>query len=266
MRVVGMNGGSMTQPRVLYHPRTFGVLRSAHMAIPPRSPRELLRDVALLKELPAADLKMLADAAEVRTASRGAHLFTEGAVAEGLFVVRTGEVKVTKGGKDGREQILYLARPGRAIVEGVRFDGEGYPASSIAMRAASAILITNEQLVDIGERRPILLRTLLTLRARRSDRTLALVSDLSLRTVPARLASFLCTLVAQREARGIDATHLVRDLTTETVAGRLGTVREEISRGLAHLERQQALKVSPDLIEVVDRERLEEIAYGSKKS
>ena len=92
VREVCMKGGSMTQPRVLYHPQTFGVLRSAHMAIPPRSPRELLRDVALLKELPAADLKMLADAAEVRTASRGAHLFTEGAVAEGLFVVRTGEV------------------------------------------------------------------------------------------------------------------------------------------------------------------------------
>lgn len=236
------------------------------MGIPPRSPRELLKDVTLLNELPGADLKLLAEAAEVRTAKRGAALFSEGASAEGLFIVRTGEVKVTKGGKDGREQILYLARPGRAIMEGIRFDGEGYPASGVAMRAASAILISNEQLAEIGERRPVLLRTLLTLRARRADRTLALVSDLSLRTVPARLASFLCTLIAQREARGIDATHLVRDLTTETVAGRLGTVREEISRGLAYLERQKALLVSPDLIEVVDRDRLEEIAYGNRKS
>ncbi|MEM6962551.1 MAG: helix-turn-helix domain-containing protein, partial [Myxococcota bacterium] len=58
---------------------------------------------------------------------------------------------------------------------------------------------------------------------------------------------------------------LVRDLTTETVAGRLGTVREEISRGLAYLERQGALKVSPDLIEVHDVSRLEAIAFGPKK-
>lgn len=235
------------------------------MAIAPRSADELLRDANLLKDLPAPDVKLLADASEVRKAARGAPLFAEGQPAEGLFVVRTGEVKLTRSGKDGREQILYLARPGRTIVEGLRFDGGPYPASAIAMRAASVILIPNDAIASIGERRPHVLRTMLDLRAHRTDRNLALVSDLSLRTVPARLASFLCGLVAARQHRGEDATHLVRDLTTETVAGRLGTVREEISRGLAFLERQGALKVSPDLIEVRDLTRLEAIAFGSKK-
>jgi CRP/FNR family transcriptional regulator len=237
----------------------------ATMAIAPRSAEELFRDVPKLNELPPADLKAIADAAEVRKAPKGAPLFSEGQEAEGLFVVRTGEVKLTKSGRDGREQILYLARPGKPIVEGIRFDSGNYPASAIAMRAASAILVTNEFLGQLGDRRPIVIKTLLDMRARRSDRTLALVSDLSLRTVPARLASFLCTLVAMREAKGQDAKNLVRDLTTETVAGRLGTVREEISRGLAYLERQGALNVSPDLIEVKDLGKLEQIAYGPKK-
>lgn len=235
------------------------------MAITPRSADELLKDVAIVNELPASELKALAEASEVRKAARGAPLFSEGQVAEGFFVVRTGEIKLTKSGKDGREQILYLARPGRPILEGVRFDGGKYPASAIAMRAASAILIPNDFLSALGEKKPHLFRTIIDLKARRTERNLSLVSDLSLRTVPARLASFLCTLVARRNARGEDATNLVRDLTTETVAGRLGTVREEISRGLAHLERAGALKVSPDLIEVVDVERLEEIAYGSRR-
>ena len=236
------------------------------MAISPRTADELLRDVTVLKDLPAADLKSLADASEVRKAARGAPMFSEGQPGEGLWVVRTGEVKLTKSGRDGREQILYLARPGKAIVEGIRFDQGLYPASAVAMRAASAILIPNETISDLGERRPSILRAVLDLRARRADRNLALVSDLSLRTVPARLASFLCTLVAMRESRGQDSKNLVRDLTTETVAGRLGTVREEISRGLAYLERQGALEVSPDLIEVKDLSRLEAIAYGPKKS
>ncbi len=242
------------------------MVRSGAMAIAPRSADELLRDVAVIQDLPAADIKALADASEVRKAARGAPLFSEGQPGEGLYVVRTGEVKLTKSGKDGREQILYLARPGRPIVEGIRFDGGGYPASAVAMRAASAVLVPNEALSAIGEKRPQVLKALIDLRARRADRNLMLVSDLSLRTVPARLASFLCTLVARRQAKGQDARNLVRDLTTETVAGRLGTVREEISRGLAYLEREGALKVSPDLIEVVDFDRLESIAYGSKKS
>lgn len=222
--------------------------------------------MTVLKELPVADLKQLADASEVRKAARGAPLFSEGQAGEGLFVVRTGEVKLTKSGRDGREQILYLARPGKAVAEGLRFDGGTYPASAIAMRAASAVLFPNDAIAAIGDKRPNVLRTMLNLRARRADRNLALVSDLSLRTVPARLASFLCTLVAMRESKGQDSRNLVRDLTTETVAGRLGTVREEISRGLAYLERQGALSVSPDLIEIVDVERLEQIAYGPKKS
>ena len=235
------------------------------MAISPRTAEELLRDVSVLKDLPPPELKALADCAEVRKAARAAPVFSEGQPGEGLFVVRTGEVKITKSGRDGREQILYLARPGKAIVEGLRFDRGTYPASGIAMRAASVILIPNKAIADLGDRSPVVLQAALNLRARRADRNLALVSDLSLRTVPARLASFLCTLVAIRESKNQDSRNLVRDLTTETVAGRLGTVREEISRGLAYLERQGALSVSPDLIEVVDRDRLEQIAYGPKK-
>ena len=235
------------------------------MAIAPRSAEELLRDVPRLKDLPPADLQELAAAAEIRKAAARKALFSEGEPAEGLFIVRTGEVKLTKGDKDERQQIIYLVRPGRPIVEGVRFDGGTYPAHAIAMRATSALLLTNDSLAAMGEKKPYLFQILVDLRAHRAERTLKLVSDLSLRTVPARLASFIATLVARREARGEDARNVARDLTTETVAGRLGTVREEISRGLAYLEREGALKVSPDLIEVVDLERLDEIAIGSKK-
>jgi len=235
------------------------------MAIAPRTADELLRDVPVLGQLPAPDLHILAETAEVRKVARAAPLFNEGQVAEGLFIVRTGQMKLTKSGRDGREQIIYLADPGRPIIEGVRFDGGAYPATAVAMRTGSALLISNDALVTAGEKRPTILRALLDLRAHRTDKTLRLVQDLSLRTVPARLASFLCTLAAARELRGEDPHHLVRDLTTETVAGRLGTVREEISRGLAYLEREGALKVTPDLIEILDLARLEAIAYGRRK-
>jgi CRP/FNR family transcriptional regulator len=235
------------------------------MAIAPRTPDDLLRDVPVLAELGAEDLHALSGVAEVRKAIRGAPLFQEGQVAEGLFVVRTGEVKLVKTAKDGREQILYLARPGRPITEGLRFDGGTYSASAVAMRQATALLWTNQAIAELGERRPQLMRAMVDLRARRADRLLALISDLSLRTVPARLASFLCTLVAQRIARGEDPKTLVRDLTTETLAGRLGTVREEISRGLALLEREGAVRVSPDVIVVEDLARLEAIAYGPRR-
>ena len=235
------------------------------MAIAPRSAAELLREIPAFKGLASTDLRELSDTGEVRRVLRSANLFSEGQLGEGLFIVQTGEIKVIKGGKDGREQILYLARAGRPIVEGMRFDGGAYPASAVAMRSSTAILLPNETLSAIGERAPSMLRAVVDLRAQRADKNLRLVGDLSLRTVPARLASFLCALAEARKSRGEEATHLMRDLTTETVAGRLGTVREEVSRGLAYLEREGALKVTPDVIEIVDPARLETIAYGSRK-
>src|SRR5688500_3650701 len=137
------------------------------MAIAPRSADELLRDVPLLGTLPPPELHLLAEAAEVRKVARAAPLFSEGQPAAGLVVIRTGEVKLTESGRDGREQIIYRARPGRPIIEGVRFDGGTYPASAIAMRAGSALLISNETIAAIGEKRPSILRTMLDLRAHR---------------------------------------------------------------------------------------------------
>ena len=235
------------------------------MTITPRTAEELLRDIDVLGALPNSDTVALAEAAEVRQAARGAPLFQEGQLAEGLFIVRTGEVKLVKGARDGREQILYLARSGRPITEGVRFDQGPYPATAVAMRATSALLIHNQALWGLGSQRPGVLGALIDLKARRVDRLLTLIRDLSLRTVPARLASFLCDLVEQRTARGEDATTLVRDLTTETVAGRLGTVREEISRGLAALERAGAVQVSPEAVVVKDLDQLRAIALANRR-
>jgi len=148
-------------------------------------------------------------------------------------------------------------------MEGLRFDAGPYPATAVAIRTATALLFSNEDLLRVGARRPAIMRALVNLRARRADRLMTLVSDLSSRTVPARLASFLCTLSAQRDARGYESRTFLRDMTTGTVAGRLGTVREEISRGLAVLEREGALKVSPDVLVIEDLARLKDIAYGA---
>jgi CRP-like cAMP-binding protein len=228
-------------------------------------PKELLERVIVIRDLPAEQLTLLAAEATLRKTSRGEMLFREGDVAEGFFVLRSGEVKVTKFSRDGREQIFYIARAERPIVEGVRFDGGKYSASAVALRPTSALVVANDSLARLGGTHPRILQAMVDLRARRADRNMALITDLSLRTVPARLASFICTLVALQDPSEDGQVRLVRELTTETVAGRLGTVREEISRGLALLEREGALRATPQVIEVLDVRKLEEIAYGPLK-
>ncbi len=224
-----------------------------------------IEQVSHLRDLEASLRGRLAACASLRRVKRGGHLFGEGETSEGLFIVVSGELKLMRAGPDQREQIFYIARRDRLIVEGLRFDEAPYAVNAVAIRASSAWLLRNADLRAIGSDSPALLMRLLNLRARRADRNLALIADLSLRTVPERLAAFIRTQVALLEAEGQHTMSFPRILTTETVAGRLGTVREEVSRGLAMLERSGALKVSPQVIEVVDLERLERHAYGETK-
>lgn len=245
----------------------LGPMVGSPMAVSPPTPEELLRALPLLADdLPPSDLRRLAGVVEERNAARGEAFFLAGQRAEGLFLLRSGEAKVVKRGVGGREQILYLVRPGRPIVEGLRLDGGAYPVDALAMRKASALLVRNEVLDELGERHPVVIKAMLNLRAHRADRMVELVGDLALRTVQARLASFLRSLSEARRLRGEDPLSFARELTTETVASRLGTVREEISRGLAQLERHGALEVAAESIQILDLVRLGELADSPRKS
>lgn len=235
------------------------------MAVTDKKGFEIVEGIVAFSLLPEEDKVALVEAAKLRKVPRNDALFQQGQEAEGLFVVRSGEIKVTRVAGDGREQIFYIARPGRPIVEGVRFDAGAYPASAVALRPTTAWLVANPVLQKLGTQRPAIFTALVDLRAKRADRNMVLITDLSLRTVPARLASFICTLMAVESSHGGDPTAFARELTTETVAGRLGTVREEVSRALALLEREGALRVSPQRIEIIDSDRLKSIAYGNDK-
>ena len=79
----------------------------------------------------------------------------------------------------------------------------------------------------------------------------ALIEDLALRDVTARLARFI---LAEARRAGRDVVELTG--TRDDVAARLGTVRELISRSLAQLRVAGAITVRGRRITVIDERRL----------
>jgi CRP-like cAMP-binding protein len=80
--------------------------------------------------------------------------------------------------------------------------------------------------------------------------TAALVEDLSLRTVGARLAKLLLTQAAEKEAAP-------RRMTQREMAAQLGTVREVVGRALAELEREGLIRMERHRIVIMNRSGLE---------
>ena len=120
--------------------------------------------------------------------------------------------------------------PPATLAEVPLFDGGGYVATAIAEDDARLLFVPGPELLALCRRRPEVAFGVIAVLARRLRAFAALIEDLALRDVTARLSRFLLT-----EARRAGGDVLDLPGTRDDVAARLGTVRELISRSLAQL-------------------------------
>src|SRR6267378_1753449 len=196
----------------------------------------------------------LARRCRVRAFEKGAIVFSEGQAATGVWVVLAGRVRLVRSSPRGREQVLHTESVGATLAEVPLFDGGGYVATAVAEDDARLLFVPGPELLALCRRRPEIAFGVITVLARRLRGFAALIEDLALRDVTARLSRFL--LMEARRA-GRDVVDLPG--TRDDVAARLGTVRELISRSLAQLRRAGAIAVRGRRITLIDERRLADL-------
>jgi len=213
----------------------------------------LIQQTNLLSRLPYfaalddAALQSIADSTLSRSYGTGQIVMIEGEPCAGLFVVQSGRVKIIRSSLEGREQIMHFAGPGEAFNDVPVFDGGPNPATVQAMEDCVLLLIERAVMLDLFDRYPQLAQAVVSVLATRCRQLLAMVEDLSLHTVTARLAGLLLDY-----AQNLDAPTLTR----AQMAARLGTVREVISRSLRELEQDQLIRLDGPKIIITDRTKL----------
>lgn len=221
----------------------------------------MLRRWAGWDEVPDEVLKELCDSAECLEVKRRRSVFRRGEPGPGLFLVKSGEFKLSLISSEGREQILYLAEPGKIIGEGFLPNDVQCAASAFAMVDSEIWRFDSSHVVRLIGKSEKLAFALMRQMAFRANRLIDLVLDLSLRSVQRRLASFLLTLAIRNGAEQGKPTVIPRQLDMNTVAARLGTVREEISRALNRMQREGILSLSRQEIVILDLAALERVTY-----
>ncbi|MCA9634464.1 MAG: Crp/Fnr family transcriptional regulator [Myxococcales bacterium] len=223
--------------------------------------RQSLQRFAGWDQIPDEVMAELVSAADLIEVKRKRSVFRRGEPGPGLFIVKTGEFKLSLISSEGREQILYLAEPGKLINEGFLPPDVQCAASAFAMVDSEAWRFDTNHVVRLIGRSQPLAMALMRHMAFRANRLIDLVLDLSLRSVERRLASFLLTLATRAAAEQGKPCIIPRQLDMNTVAARLGTVREEISRALNRMQREGILRLSRQEIVVLDLNALERITY-----
>lgn len=206
---------------------------------------ELLSNHPFFRGMDRAALEQIACYFRARTYHRGEIILLEGDCDSGVYFVQRGVVKILRSSEDGRTQTLTLIGPGHSFNEVPAVDGGPNPASAEAMTECTVYSVSRVDFTRLLDQYPQISRAMLVAFAARLRQLVELASDLTLRTVPQRLAKLL-----------LEQAHIAGQLTQHEMAERLGTVREVIGRSLRALADEGLLRVEGHRIVITNPEGL----------
>lgn len=213
-----------------------------------------LQKVTFFSELDEVSLRTLAEAGVWREYAEGELIALEAEPAAGLYYLHEGWVKAVKISASGREQVLAFLESGSTFNEVGIFGEQVNPVSVIALETAGVWLLPREAVRGLLRRSPDFAEQILAKMAARLVYLVGLVTDLSLRSVTARLARLLL------EESADDVLHRPQWYTQSELAARLGTVSDVVQRALRSLEKEGMIRVKRREIEILDRPGLAELA------
>jgi len=221
---------------------------------------QVMSKIPLFAGLPEDQLKSIQRIVVEKQFGKSEAIFSEGDAADGFYVVVSGSVKIYKLSVDGKEKILHMFGPGQPFGEVPVFAGQKFPAHAQAISAGRLLFFPRTTFVELITENPSLALNMLAVLSRRLRQFADQIENLSLKEVPARLASYLIALADQQKA-GNQVT-----LTTSKgqLASILGTIPETLSRIFARLSAQNLIQVEGRTIALLDREGLQDLAERGK--
>ena len=218
----------------------------------------LLRSCPLFSDLDERDLDALRQIAVCREYRKGQFVFTEGSPSRGVHIVVAGTVKIYRVGPDGRERVFHIVQAGDAFAEAAMFM-DAYPATAEAVTTATVILLEKNGFKQLLGRDPKLSFKIIGTLVKWLRQMRDALTDLTLKEVPARFASYVLSLPAP-PGKPIKVI-----ISKTTLAQMIGTTKETFSRVLGRLAEHRVLTYRGDQIRILNRKRLERIARGDEK-
>ncbi|MGH2365758.1 MAG: Crp/Fnr family transcriptional regulator [Chloroflexota bacterium] len=209
--------------------------------------------MAYFRALPEDDLAEVARSVHTRLYAAGQVIILEGDECPGLYIVRTGRVRVYKASPSGKQQVLRIMTPVDSFNDVPVFDGGANPASAAAMDEDTQLAFLSKADAERLQRtRPSFGPAMLRVFATRLRHLAGLVEDLSFHSVRARLAR---ALIQSAEGE-------VSRLTQRELADMVGTAREVAGRELRQMEAEGLIRLGRGRMELLDTRRLERVASG----
>ena len=222
----------------------------------------IISTIPLFNGLPEDQIAAIKKIAIEKQISKGEIIVSEGDDGEGFFVIAEGRVKVFKVSSEGKEQILHIFGPGQPFGEVPVFSGQRFPANAQAIDKTRVLLFPRRSIVDLISANPSLALNMLAIMSIKLRQFALQIENLSLKEMPARLASYLISLADEQN----NDNFVTLKISKGQLASILGTIPETLSRVFAKLSGQNLINVEGKKITLLDRHGLEDLAeYGGSR-
>ncbi len=201
-----------------------------------------LQNINLFNEFTMEDMQPLEKVASLSSVKKNVPIFLPGDPSQKIFLLKTGQVKISRITENGRELTLALLKPGNIFGEIEALDGT--PRDTMAEALADTVLcvIPREPFLVMLRSKPDLSFRLTKLIGVRLRRIESRMEELVYRDVPARLAYILMEIANEFGIKKDNKILIGVKLTHQEIANLIGSTRETVTATLGDLRRQGLLE------------------------
>lgn len=213
------------------------------------------RGHSVFSELVPVDINTLSTAKGCRSYKKGEMIFFADDSPSGVFCVHHGTVKIYKVGRDGKEQIIRLARGGDIIGYRSLISGDHYLTYAVPIEDTQICHIPKDTFFGLASGSEGLSTRIMTLLADELRMAEDKIVEMARKPGRERLAE---TLLILKKTYGVekDQKTLSIKLTREELANIVGTAPESVSRLLSKLRQEGIVAIQGRKIAILNHDAL----------
>jgi CRP-like cAMP-binding protein len=219
-----------------------------------------LKKVPFFQHLDADAFEALLESAKPAVFKPRAALFREGDPGGSMFLILSGQVKISNISVSGKECILAFAGAGDVIGEMTLFDGAARTATAETVEQTRTLEIGRPAFLQALEASPETAIRIIEILSRRLRATSQMAEDSTLVAAGPRLARALLRLVDAHGRNDGDSVVIDLKLSQGMLGAHAGLLRESVNRQMRAWEKDGLVSSDDGRIAILDPARLREIA------
>jgi len=208
-------------------------------------------------------LEKVAALARERSYRPGMFVLVEGEPVEAVYFIRSGFVKATRTGADGREQIISVLGPGDFFPHVGFLDAGPAPGTVHTLSPVAVAAIHRADFVRLVRDNSEVALSIISMLAKRIRLLQNQLVAMGIKSVPARLAGLILEMASPGAVGESQHPVINVHLSRQELAAMIGATRETVSRTLSDFRRAGMIDFQPDgSIVIVDAATLKRLAGG----